>query len=377
MKYSSIKNIISDAKKGKMFILVDDENRENEADLIIPANKVNPNSINFMAKYGRGLICLTVPQTIADKLNLSLIKSNTISRSGTAFTISIDAKKGISTGISAYDRAKTIKTVIKKNSNPNDFVSPGHLFPIIAKEGGVLVRAGHTEASVDISKLSRCGSSAVICEIMNNDGTMAKGKALFNFSKKHKIKIGKIDDLISYRLKRERFIRFKKHSTIKINKEIYNIKIFENLLDRSESFALIKGDIKRNKCPRVRVISSNVVQEHLMSEKLPNLFNNAIKHFKKYKDCVLIFIKDANLKSVSETLKVYKNKKYYKKLIKISSKSNIEIKNYDKLIKNYGIGAQIIKSIGVKNMILVTRSKKKIVGLDGYGIKIKKQEIIR
>ena len=377
MKYSSIKNIISDAKKGKMFILVDDENRENEADLIIPANKVNPNSINFMAKYGRGLICLTVPQTIADKLNLSLINSNTISRSGTAFTISIDAKKGISTGISAYDRAKTIKTAIKKNSNPNDFVSPGHLFPIIAKEGGVLVRAGHTEASVDISKLSRCGSSAVICEIMNNDGTMAKGKALFNFSKKHKIKIGKIDDLISYRLKRERFIRFKKHSTIKINKEIYNIKIFENLLDRSESFALIKGDIKRNKCPRVRVISSNVVQENLMSEKLPNLFNNAIKHFKKYKDCVLIFIKDANLQSVSETLKAYKNKKYYKKLIKISSKSNIEIKNYDKLIKNYGIGAQIIKSIGVKNMILVTRSKKKVVGLDGYGIKINKQEIIR
>ena len=377
MKYSSIKNIISDAKKGKMFILVDDENRENEADLIIPANKVNPNSINFMAKYGRGLICLTVPQTIADKLNLSLINSNTISRSGTAFTISIDAKKGISTGISAYDRAKTIKTVIKKNSNPNDFVSPGHLFPIIAKEGGVLVRAGHTEASVDISKLSRCGSSAVICEIMNNDGTMAKGKALFNFSKKHKIKIGKIDDLISYRLKRERFIRFKKHSTIKINKEIYNIKIFENLLDNSENFALVKGDLRKSKNPRVRVISSNIVQNYLMGQKLPNLFNNAIKHFKKYKDCVLIFIKDANLKSVSETLKVYKNKKYYKKLIKISSKSNIEIKNYDKLIKNYGIGAQIIKSIGVKNMILVTRSKKKIVGLDGYGIKIKKQEIIR
>ena len=377
MKYSSIQNIIRDAKKGKMFILVDDENRENEADLIIPASKVNPNSINFMAKYGRGLICLTIPQKIADKLNLSLINSNTISKSGTAFTISIDAKKGISTGISAYDRAKTIKTAIKKNSKPNDFVSPGHLFPIIAKEGGVIVRAGHTEASIDISKLSRCGDSAVICEIMNNDGTMAKGKTLYNFSKKHKIKIGKIDDLISYRLKRERFIKFKKHSTIKINKETYNIKIFENLLDGSESFALIKGDIKRNKCPRVRVISSNVVQEHLMSEKFPNLFTNSMKHFKKYKDCVLIFIKDANLKSVSETLKTYKNKKHYKKLIKISSKSNIEIKNYDKLIKNYGIGAQIIRNIGIKNMILVTRSKKKVVGLDGYGIKIKKQEIIR
>ena len=377
MKYSNIKNIIKDAKKGKMFILVDDENRENEADLVIPANKIKPSSINFMAKYGRGLICLTLSQKLAERLNLSLINSNTIDRSGTAFTISIDAKKGVTTGISAHDRSKTIKTAIKKNSQSRDFVSPGHVFPIIAKNGGVLVRAGHTEASVDISKLSRCGSSAVICEIMNNDGTMAKGQSLFNFSKKHKINIGKIDDLISYRLKNEKLIKFKKHSSIKINKETYGIKIFENLLDGSEHFALIKGNIKRNKQPRVRVISSNVVQNYLMSKKLPNLFNNTINHFKKYKDCVLVFIKDANLRSVSDTLKIYKNKKYYKKLIKLSSKSKIEIKRYDKLIKNYGIGAQIIRSIGIKNMILVTRSKKKVIGLHGYGIKIKKQEIIK
>ena len=377
MKYSNIKNIIKDAKKGKMFILVDDENRENEADLIIPANKVKPSSINFMAKYGRGLICLTLSQKLAERLNLSLINSNTIDRSGTAFTISIDAKKGVTTGISAHDRSKTIKTAIKKNSKSRDFVSPGHVFPIIAKNGGVLVRAGHTEASVDISKLSRCGSSAVICEIMNNDGTMAKGQSLFNFSKKHKINIGKIDDLISYRLKNEKLIKFKKHSSIKINKETYDIKIFENLLDGSEHFALIKGNIKRNKQPRVRVISSNVVQNYLMSKKLPNLFDNTINHFKKYKDCVLVFIKDANLRSVSDTLKIYNNKKYYKKLIKLSSKSEIEIKGYDKLIKNYGIGAQIIRSIGIKNMILVTRSKKKVIGLHGYGIKIKKQEIIK
>ena len=364
IKYSKINEILRDAKKGKMFILVDDENRENEGDLIIPASKVKPNLINFMAMYGRGLICLTLCQKQADKLNLSFINSNVIARSGTAFTISIDAKNGISTGISAHDRSKTIKTAIKKNAKSKDFVSPGHVFPIVAKNGGVLIRAGHTEASVDISKLSGCGSSAVICEIMNNDGTMAKGKALYYFSKKHKIKIGKIDDLISYRLKKEKLIRFKKHSTIKINKEIYDIKIFENLLDGSEHFALIKGNIKKNKQPRVRVISSNVVKNYLMNEKLPNSFNNTINHFKKHKDCVLIFIKDANLKSVSETLKAYKNKEYYKK-------------GYDKLIKNYGIGAQIIRNLGIKNMILVTRSKKKVVGLDGYGIKINKQEIIK
>ena len=377
MKYSNINDIIRDAKNGKMFILVDDENRENEADLIMPASKVNANSINFMAKHGRGLICLTMTQKEADKLNLSLINSNTIARSGTAFTISIDSKKGISTGISAHDRAKTIKTAIKKNSNSKDFVSPGHVFPIVAKNGGVLVRAGHTEASVDISKLSGCGSSSVICEIMNNDGTMAKGKTLHSFSKKHKMKIGKIDDLISFRLKKEKLIKVKKNSTIKISNESYDIRIFENLLDGSEHFALIKGNIKASKYPRVRVISSNIVKNYLMSEKLPDSFDKTIKYFKKHKDCVLVFITDTNLRSVSETLKAYKNKKYYKNLIKLSSKSHSQMKGYDRLIKNYGIGAQIIKNLGIKNMILVTRSKKKVVGLDGYGIKIKEQEIIK
>jgi 3,4-dihydroxy 2-butanone 4-phosphate synthase/GTP cyclohydrolase II len=377
MKFSKISKIIKDAKRGKMFILVDDEQRENEGDLIVPASKITPKLINFMARHGRGLICLTICQKQADKLNLSLINSNTIARSGTAFTISIDAKKGISTGISAHDRSKTIKTAIKKNSNPKDFVSPGHIFPIIAKNGGVLVRSGHTEASVDISKLSNQGSSAVICEIMNNDGSMAKGKSLFKFSKKHKINIGRIDDLISFRLKSENLIKFRKISTIKISNEVYTIKIFENSLDGSEHFALIKGNIKRNRKPRVRVISSNVVQNYLMSKKLPNSFNKTINHFKKHKDCVLIFIKDANLRSVSETLKAYKNKKFYKNLVKLSSKSHLEMKGYDKLIKNYGIGAQIIRNLGIKSMILVTRSKKRIIGLEGYGIKIAKQEIIK
>ena len=364
MKFSKISKILHDAKRGKMFILVDDEQRENEGDLIIPASKVNSKSINFMAKHGRGLICLTLCQKQTDKLHLPLMSSHNFSRSKTAFTVSIDAKKGVTTGISTQDRAKTIKTAINKNVTNKDLVSPGHIFPIVAKDGGVLVRAGHTEASVDISKLSKCGSSAVICEIMNNDGTMAKGKKLFAFAKKHKLNIGKIDDLIAYRLNREKLIKLKKTSSIKINKQNYDIKIFENLLDGSENFALIKGNIKKNTNPRVRVISSNIVKNYLMGEKLPNSFNKTITHFKNYNDCVLIFIRDTNLKSVSEVLKTYKNKKYY-------------TKGSDKLIKNYGIGAQIIKSLNIKKMILVTRSKKKVVGLDGYGIKIMKQEIIK
>ncbi len=363
-KFSKIKEILSSAKKGKLFILVDDEGRENEGDLVIPASKISPQSINFMAKYGRGLICLALDQTQVNKLNLPLMSPTNNSRTQTAFTVSIEARKGVTTGISAHDRARTIKTAIKKNAKSKDIVSPGHVFPLVSKNGGVLVRAGHTEASVDVAKLSKAGSSAVICEIMNNDGTMAKGKQLFNFAKKHKLKIGKIDDLIAFRLNKEKLIKFKKSSIIKIKNQNYQIKIFENILDGSENFALIKGDIKKNKNPRVRVISSNIIKNYLMGERLPNSFNNTIDHFKKYKDCILVFIRDTNLKSVSETLKSYKSKKFYKG-------------GQDKLIRNYGIGAQIIKTLGIRNMILVTRSKKKVVSLEGYGLKIVKQEIIK
>ncbi len=361
--FASIENIIKIAKKGGMFILVDDEKRENEGDLIISTSNSNAKNINFMAKYGRGLICLALDSVQAKKLNLSLMSTNNQSRNKTAFAISIEAKKGITTGISAKDRARTIKIASKNNVNKNEIVSPGHVFPIIAKDGGVLVRAGHTEASVDISKLAKKNSSAVICEIMNEDGTMAKGQDLFDFAKKHKLKIGKIEDLIAYRLKKEKLIRLKKQSNIEVKKQKYKIRIYENLLDGSEHFALIKGTIKKGIAPRVRVISSNVVQNYLINQQLPNSFNKTLNYFKRFNSCVLVFIKDTNLKSVTQTLKDYKNKDFYKK-------------GKDKLIRNYGIGAQIIKDLKIKNMILITKSPKKVIGLDGYGIKIIKQEII-
>jgi 3,4-dihydroxy 2-butanone 4-phosphate synthase/GTP cyclohydrolase II len=351
--FSSIENIINIAKKGGMFILVDDEKRENEGDLIISTSDCNSKNINFMAKYGRGLICLALDSVQAKKLNLTLMSPINESRNKTAFTVSIEARKGITTGISAMDRAKTIKIASKKNVNKKEIVSPGHVFPIIAKDGGVLVRAGHTEASVDISKLAKKNNSAVICEIMNENGTMAKGQELFNFAEKHKLKIGKIEDLIAYRLKKEKLIRLKKQSDIKVKNQKYKIRIYENLLDGSEHFALIKGNIKRGTIPRVRVISSNVVQNYLINQKLPNSFNKTLNYF----------IKDTNLKSVTQTLKDYKNKEFYKK-------------GNDKLIRNYGIGAQIIKDLKIKNMILITSSLKKVIGLEGYDIKINKQEII-
>ena len=361
--FASIESIISVAKKGGMFILVDDEKRENEGDLVISTTDTNAKNINFMAKYGRGLICLALDSLQAKRLNLSLMSPVNQSRNKTAFTISIEARKGITTGISAKDRARTIKIASKKNVNKKDIVSPGHVFPIIAKDGGVLVRAGHTEASVDISKLARKNNSAVICEIMNEDGTMAKGQELFDFAYKHQLKIGKIEDLIAYRLKKEKLIRLKKQGVIDVKNQKYKIRIYENLLDGSEHFALIKGTIKKGITPRVRVISSNVVKNYLINQKLPNSFNKTLNYFKKFNNCVLVFIKDSNLKSVTQTLKDYKDKDLYKK-------------SKEKSLKNYGIGAQIIKDLKIKNMTLITKSPKKVIGLDGFGIKITKQEII-
>ena len=361
--FTPIESIIKTAKKGGMFILVDDEKRENEGDLVISTSDTSAKKINFMAKYGRGLICLALDSLQAKRLNLSLMSPVNQSRNKTAFTISIEAKKGITTGISAKDRARTIKIASRQNVNKKDIVSPGHVFPIIAKDGGVLVRAGHTEASVDISKIAKKNNSAVICEIMNEDGTMAKGQNLLNFAKKHKLKIGKIEDLISYRLKKEKLIRLKKISDIKVKKQKFKIKIYENLLDGSEHFVLVKGNIKRGIVPRVRVISSNVVQNYLINQKLPNSFNKTLNYFKKYNNCVLVFIKDSNLKSVSQTLKDYKNKITHKN-------------DNNKQIRNYGIGAQIIKDLKIKKMILITKSPKKVIGLEGFDIKIIKQELI-
>ena len=312
-KFSNIERIVQAAKKGGMYILVDDENRENEGDLAFCSSDVTSNKINFMAKYGRGLICLTLNSNQAKRLDLNYMSPINQSRNQTAFTVSIEAKTGVTTGISAKDRARTIKVATKKSATKKEIVSPGHVFPIIAKDGGVLVRAGHTEASVDISKLAKKNNAAVICEIMNEDGSMAKGEQLHLFAKKHKLKIGKIDDLIAYRLKKEKLIRLKKSSNIIVKNRKFKIKIFENLLDGSEHFALIKGNIEKKIVPRVRVISSNVVQNYLINQKLPNSFNNTLNYFKKHNNCVLVFIKDPNLKSVSQTLRDYKSKKFYRK----------------------------------------------------------------
>ena len=343
---SPIKEIIKDAKRGKMFILVDDKDRENEGDLIIPGSKCNSQSINFMAKHGRGLICLALTKQQIEKLKLPLMSRANKSRMQTAFTISIEARKGITTGISAYDRAKTIKVAIKKNAKKNDIVSPGHVFPLVARSGGVLERAGHTEASVDISKLAKINPSAVICEVMNEDGRMARLKDLQKFSIKHNIKIASIEDLIAYRLRNEKLILKSYVKKTKTNN--YDFIIYENKLNNSKNYVIKKGNFNKYKSIRIRVISININNSKLIFENL--LVKKSLKYLTKSKNFALVIIS--------------------KELREKNEKENLTL-------RYYGIGAQIIKDLRVKNMILVTRTRKKIIGLEGFGLKIKKQEIIK
>ena len=346
--FSSIKDIIKEAKKGKMFILVDDKDRENEGDLIIPGSKCNSKSINFMAQHGRGLICLALNKTQIDRLKLPLMSRTNRSRLQPAFTVSIEARKGISTGISAYDRAKTIRIAINPKTKKKDIVSPGHVFPLVARPGGVLERAGHTEASVDISKLSKLNPSAVICEVMNQDGRMARLQDLQKFSYKHKIKIASIEDLIAYRLKNEKLIHKISLKNLNLTKKnVVELISYENKLDKSKNFAIRKGKSRSTKAIRVRVISTKI--KNLRSVLKDAKVKSSLSYLSKFSNFVLIIINDK---------KVEKNEK-----------ENITL-------RYYGIGAQIIKDLKVKNMILVTRKRKKIIGLEGFGLKIKKQEII-
>ena len=347
--FSSIPSIIKDAQKGRMFILVDDKNRENEGDLVVPGSKCNSRIINFMAKHGRGLICLALTKKQTDKLKLPLMSQINKSRMQTAFTISIEAKKGITTGISAFDRAKTINVAIRPNSKKKDIVSPGHVFPLVSRNGGVLERAGHTEASVDISILSKLNPSSVICEVMNEDGRMARLEDLIKFSKKHRIKIASIADLIAYRLKTEKLIYKIQSRSFNFNyKGNINFSIYKNKLNKFESFVISKGKFKKNNSTPIRVLSKNINRSKMM--KNPEIKKN-LKILSKYKNFALIIInnemnKDGNSKT-------------------------------DLTLRYYGIGAQIIKDLKVKNMILLSRTKKKIIGLEGFGLKIKKQLIIK
>ena len=302
-----------------------------------------------MAKHGRGLICLALTKKQIDKLKIPLMAPINRSRMQTAFTVSIEAKRGISTGISAFDRAKTIRVAINQNSRKKDIVSPGHVFPLVARNGGVLERAGHTEASIDISKLSKLNQSAVICEVMNEEGRMARLSDLVKFSKKHKIKIASIADLIAHRLKNEKLV-YKVYSKALTEKKYFktNLLVFKNKLNKFESYVIYRGKFNKRKSTPIRVLSKKLSRASLFKNKE---IKKNIKIMSKYKNFMLVIINnEMNKFKKSET---------------------------DVTLRYYGLGAQIIKDFNVKNMILISRTKKKLIGLEGFGLKIKKQVIIK
>jgi len=357
---SSIEEIIEDAKKGKMYILVDDPSRENEGDLIIPAQMVSADAVNFMAKYGRGLICLALSKKRTDELELPLMNPSNQKNDLTAFTISIEAKDGITTGISAADRAHTVSVAIDSNKKKQDIVSPGHIFPVMAWAGGVLERAGHTEAAVDISTIAGLNPSGVICEIMSDDGSMARLPELINFAKKHSLKIGTVSDLIKYRLKNDKIIAMIKERNFEseMGKD-FKLKIFQNTLSGEKHYALVKNLTKNDEPKYVRMHKLDITKD-IFEEK--NLFGDEIsKSFK--------IIEERGSGAI-----VLINSDMAPKIEKIFNRR--ETKDNKLELREYGVGAQILLELGLHKIILLSNSNKKIIALDGFNLEIVDQEKI-
>jgi len=360
---SSIEEVIEDARNGKMFILVDAEDRENEGDLVIPAQMATPEAVNFMAKYGRGLVCLTLTGDRARQLNLEFMSSNNQSRNQTAFTVSIEAREGISTGISAHDRAHTVSVAIDPTKGQNDIVSPGHVFPLVAKDGGVLVRAGHTEAAVDIARLAGLYPAGVICEIMNDDGTMARLPDLVPFAQLHGLKIATIADLIAYRRRYDHFI----HRAIETELESdfggeFKMMVYLNTVEYAEHIALVKGDISTPEPVLVRMHATNVFDD-VLGAKGPrsDMLKESMRIISEEGRGVIVLIRDTTATVVSDLL---------------LRKGEATEQGMPRRLREYGVGAQILLDLGVHEMILLSDTDRSIVGLEGYGLSIAGQRPI-
>ena len=357
---SSIDEIIEDARNGRMYILVDDPNRENEGDLIIPAQMVTPEAINFMAKYGRGLICLALTKQRITELELPLMNPSNQKNDLTAFTISIEAKEGVTTGISAADRAHTISVAINHNRKKEDIISPGHIFPLMAWAGGVLERAGHTEAAVDIAKIAGLNPSGVICEIMNDDGAMARLPELINFAKQHSLKIGSVADLIKYRLKNSKIIELdsEREFESEMGKD-FVLKIFKNSLSGEKHYALVKNITNHKEPKYVRMHKLDITKD-IFEEK--NIFGHEIsKSFK--------IIEEKGRGAI-----VLINSDMAPNIEKIFNRRDDEDNKLE--LREYGVGAQILLDLGLHKIILLSNSNKKIIALEGFDIEIVSQEKI-
>jgi len=372
MPLLTIEEAIQDVRNGKLVILVDDEDRENEVDLMIAAEKLTPETVNFMAKYGRGLICLALSTETCDRLDLPLMVDQNTSPFGTGFTVSIEARCGVTTGISAFDRATTILTAIAEDASPQDLVRPGHIFPLKAKDGGVMVRAGQTEGSVDLARLAGLNPSGVICEIMDEDGSMARMPALEALSEKHDIGICTIADLIEYRMRTESFVRRAAESVIPTSVAgDFRIIVYENDVDTFQHIAMIKGDIDSEQPVLVRVHSECMTGDIFGSLRCdcgPQL-DIALKQIEEAGSGVLLYIRQEGRGiGLVNKIKAYALQDEGMDTVQ----ANVEL-GFKPDMRNYGIGAQVLVDLGVRKMRLMTNNPKKMVGLDGYGLSIVEQ----
>jgi 3,4-dihydroxy 2-butanone 4-phosphate synthase / GTP cyclohydrolase II len=368
-KFNTIDEAIEDIERGRMVILVDDEDRENEGDLCMAAEKVSPEAINFMAKYGRGLICLSLTPERVEELKLPMMTDDNTSAFGTAFTVSIEAKKGVTTGISAADRSRTILTAIDPKAGPDDLARPGHIFPLRSRRGGVLQRAGQTEGSVDLAKMARLYPAGVICEIMSDDGTMARVPELTEFSRKHGLKIVTIKDLIRYRMRTELFV--KRLASVKMPTVFggeFTAIAYGNIVDDNVHIALVKGDIKPGDEVFVRVHSQCFTGDVFGSKRCDcgDQLHKAMEKIKKEGKGVILYMKQEGRGiGLLNKLKAYELQD--KGLDTVEA--NIKL-GFKPDLRDYGIGAQILVDLGVRKMKLMTNNPKKIIGLEGYGLKV-------
>ena len=356
-----IEDVIADAKAGKLFILVDDKDRENEGDLCIIGEHATPDAINFMATHGRGLICLALTREKSDELGLSLMDQRNESRHSTAFTISIEAREGVTTGISAHDRSHTINVAIKPNATINDITTPGHIFPLVARAGGTLVRAGHTEAVIDIAKATNGNASGVICEIMNDDGSMARLPDLIVFAKKHSLKIGAIAELIAWRRRNETLIT--RISETVINSKFggsWRMMVYRNDITGVEHIALLKGDLLTSEPVLVRMHALDIMVDVLAETNQHRSFGElhlAMNMIAEKGRGIIVLLRESNSSSISH-------------LVASRVEASKEKLNSPEELRDYGVGAQILGDLDVHNMILLTNSRPNIIALEGYGLSI-------
>ncbi|NKC29271.1 3,4-dihydroxy-2-butanone-4-phosphate synthase [Falsiroseomonas selenitidurans] len=349
---SPTEELLEEARRGRMFILVDDEDRENEGDLVIPAQFATPDAINFMAKHARGLICLALARHRVEQLGLPLMAQSNGTRHATAFTVSIEARDGVTTGISAADRARTVAVAINPELGREHIVTPGHVFPLVARDGGTLVRAGHTEAAVDFSRLAGLNPSGVICEIMNDDGSMARMPDLVAFAQHHGLKLGTIADLIAHRRRTERLVRRVEEGQVEAIGGTWRVIVYASTLDQGEHLALVKGDLSTPAPALVRMHASSLLRD-LVAGRAEQGLHAAMRAISAAGRGAVVLLRDWRPDGLSQQVRAGRNRR-------VASTE----------IRDYGIGAQILADLGLRDIIRLSDNPRPVVGLEGYGLNV-------